>query len=249
MTCHLGDTRGLRPAPARDPGPGGLAGAGRVPRSAAARRPGPWNGFGPGMWSWCPPAGAAAWPSSSTTAVGTRRRPAADRPDRRPPGEAAVPGGLPASRRAARAGQGARARSTPAHRRRAGTSRPACVTPASKPEPPGRTASAPRPPMMPGSPSCAGRCGPTPSTAAPSARTICAGPSAGCGCAGTPTFWNAGSRGGPTRSPERSTGCARCWPSWATWPATGSLRRTAAVPGLQRSRPARGRVPARGHLG
>ena len=46
--------------------------------------------------------------------------------------------------------------------------------------------------------------------AAPTATTICAGRSAGCGCAATPTFWNGGSKGGPTPSPARSIGCARC---------------------------------------
>ena len=50
----------------------------------------------------------------------------------------------------------------------------------------------------------------TRATAAPSARTTPAGPSATTGCSGRPTRWRGGSRAARTRSPAPSTGCATC---------------------------------------
>ena len=60
------------------------------------------------------------------------------------------------------------------------------------------------------SPGCAPSCGRTRATAARTARTTPAGPSATTSSSGTPAPCSAGSSSAPTRSPGSSTGSARC---------------------------------------
>src|SRR5919206_46013 len=70
----------------------------------------------------------------------------------------------------------------------------------------------------------AARCAPTRATAAPSARTTPAGPSAGTSSPATPTRCARGCAAGRARSRARSTTSSRCWSRSGTCAATPSRR-------------------------
>ena len=199
---------GGRPGPPRRGRP--ARGGGRVAGAAADRRRHPSAGRPPGR------AGRRPRPRPD----GGPRGAAADRAHQRTPGEEADGPRLPHPRRGAEPGEGPEELQPPQPEE---PSRPR-VEPAQHRGRGRRRAAAPgalgRPRTTPRSIGCAQRCGPTRATAAPTARTTPAGPSAGTGCAARPTRSNAGWRAAPTPSPAPSTASAGCSSGTATSTAT-----------------------------
>ena len=205
------------------------------------------------------PGDVIAVPGGRRAGLGRRARPGARPADARPApagahrgplGRAAVHRRLPRARRSRWAGCGCPSGSTTGPRGCAATSRRRCATPASS-RPTARGGAARRRPATTRSwPPCAGRCAPTPATAATTGRRTPGGPSGTPGWSARPS--SCGRRCGPprTRWPARSTGSARCWASAATSTASSvTARRRAAGPAVGRVRPARRRVPAPRRVG
>ena len=212
MTCHLGDFAEYAGLAARDLRPRGGAvargrgqpqrGGRRVAGEAAARR------RHPGARR--PPRRAGRSCSTpARTAAATDRAPRCSPPT----GRCAGCRWSTSRRRSSRCtGCGSRRPSTPrnpAQRRDlASTLRNARIEDSPAATRPG-AARGRRPPTTTSCSTCARACGRTPATAAPSARTTPAGPSATGGCVATPTPSSAGCATAPTRSRAPSTASPR----------------------------------------
>ena len=193
MTCHLGDFEeyaGLRRALV---GPRGRAVPRRAPPSAAPRRPPRWRSCGPATSSGCPAGRRAGLAVVLDPGLGDGGadgpRPIVLTAERQV--APAVAGRLPDAGRAAASGCGSRRRSTRATPQSAARPRRRrCATQALDDGPAAARAPARgrRPPTTPSSLELrAAHAARTPATAAPSARTTPAGPSATTGCAARPT--------------------------------------------------------------
>ena len=204
--------------------------------------------------SGCRPGGAAGSPSSWTPAWATATTAARGRSCSPPSGRSRGCPWSTSRRRSSRSsGCGSPRRSTRARRSPAATWPPRCgrrcPTAATAPlDGPGGTAR--RPPTTRRSPSCAGRSAGTPATAATTARTTPAGPSATTGCARETAQLE-------QRVESRTNTIARTFDRVCALLESlglprrrrGHRRRRAARPHLQRARPAGRRVRARRAVG